>query len=229
VCNTSVQWKLVLAIFVLLGVAASQSTHKTRSLVVNGHRGDVIVYQIDGKSFVELDTLVRITNGSLSFHNDQMVLNLPVASDPVDDSPTSASSTSAGLSPEFMREAVHTLAAMKDWMNTVAYAATHGVPGDGSRLVVFHDQAAVALRLSKVAASSASDRSALHLLENQFNSVNGWNDKLIHERRIMDTGKYSMSANALSSDENYLKLSNCATFLDNMISTTHFHDDYACH
>lgn len=227
--NTSLRWRFAVAILILVGVAASQSSHKTRSLVVNGHHGDAIIYEIDGKSFVDLETLVRIANGSMSFRGEQVVLILPHASEDARISPENSHPPSVGFSHTFMRESVQALAAMKDWANTLAHAATRGIPGDGSRLAVFHNRAADALRLSKVAASSAPDQNALHLLTNQFNAVSSWNDKLIRERRSMDTGKYSMSETALSSDETYQKISNCSKFLDSMIPSGHFQDDYSCH
>lgn len=227
--GSSAWWRFAFAFLILLGVAVSQSSHKTRTLVINGHRGDAIIYQIDGKSFVDLETLVRVANGSMSFQNEQIVLTLPTASEGTPSAPDNLHAASPGLSPDFMREAVQTLATMKDWTNTLAYAASKGVPGDGSRLVVFHDRAGEALRLSKVAASSSADQSALLLLTNEFNSVSTWNDKLIHERKSMDTGKYSMSENALSTDQNYQKIIACGKFLGIMIPSGQFQDDYSCH
>jgi len=221
--------RFAFAFLILLGVAVSQSSHKTRTLVINGHSGDAIIYQIDGKSFVDLESLVRVANGSMSFQSDRIVLTLPSASEKEARPSDTPRAADLSLSAEFMRESVTTLAALKDWTNTLAHAATRGVPGDGSRLVVFHDRAGESLRLSKVAASSSADQSALLLLTNEFNSVSAWNDKLIQERKSMDTGKYSMSENALSTDQNYQKIMDCGKFLGTMIPSGQFQDDYACH
>ena len=70
---------------------------------------------------------------------------------------------------------------------------------------------------------------ALVLLTNKSNSASAWNDKLIQERKRMDTGKYSMSENALSTDQNYQKIMDCGKFLSTMIPSGQFQDDYACH
>ena len=226
--TTAAWWKFALALLTLPGVAASQSSHKTRSLVINGHSGDAIIYQIDGKSFVDLETLVRIGNGSISFSGDQVVLSLPAADSAVGTAVASRADT-PGLSSDFMRDSVQTLAVIKDWTNTLAYAAQHGVPGDGSRVVLFHDRGAEALRLATVSATSDSDHSALQLLTDHFNNVSAWSDKLVRERRSMDTGKYSMSQNALSGDENYQKISKCTKFLGTMLPSGQFQDEYSCH
>lgn len=218
-------WRFVIAVVILLGVALSQSSHRTRSLLINGHSGQAIIYEIDGKSFVDLETLVRIGNGSMSFRGDQILLTLP----PSEPASAATSSSNAGLSNDFMRQSIQAVGIMKDWTNMLAYAAQHGTPGDGSRLVVIHDRAAEALRLAKVAVSSDTDHNAFQLVSNHFNTVSTWSDKLVNERRSMDTGKYSMTENALSKDETYQKISNCTKFLSSMLPSGQFHDDYSCH
>jgi hypothetical protein len=59
------------------GVAASQSSHTSRSLSINGHTGNVTIYQIDGRSYVDLESLVCTGNGSMSFNGDQILLSFP--------------------------------------------------------------------------------------------------------------------------------------------------------
>jgi hypothetical protein len=220
-------WTLVYALLILPGNAVSQSGHKTQTLLINGHSGEAIIYQIDGKSYVDLESLVRIANGSMSFKGDQIILSLPNA-EQSSSSSSSGSSNGSGLSVDFMRTSVQALAILKDWTSTLAYAIQRGVPGDGSRLVVFHNRAAEALRLTQVAASSDADQNALQLLRNHFNTVSGWSDKLVSERKSMDTGKYSISPDALKNDETYKKISACAQFLSTMLPSGTFHDDYSC-
>jgi hypothetical protein len=127
-----------------------------------------------------------------------------------------------------MRAALQDLSVLKEWSTTLAHAIQRGVPGDGSRLVVFHDRAADGLRLARVAAANQSDEDALRLLTNQFNTVSKWNDKLVAERKSMSTGKYSMNPNALANDETYQKINGCAKFLGTMLPSGQFHDDRVC-
>jgi hypothetical protein len=220
-------WILVCAPFVLAGDAAAQSAHKTQTLSINGHSGETIIYQIDGKSYVDLESLIRIGNGSMSFRGDQIILSFP-SIDTVSSGHESGTASNLNLSPEFMRNAVQTIGVLKDWTNTLTYAVQRGVPGDGSRMVVFHDRAGEALRLSRVAASSDADQNALHLLTNHFNTVSAWSDKLVNERRNMDTGKYSITPDALKNDDTYKKINACTRFLGTMLPGGTFHDDYSC-
>lgn len=232
----SLFWRLGLASLILLGVALSQSSHKTRSVAINGHTGEAVVYQIDGKSFVDLESLVRIGNGSISFRGEQIILTFQNADNASDNSAVSgaavvgtAHTNNPGLTPDFMRAAVQTITIIKDWTDKLTFAAQRGVPGDGSRVVLFHDRAAEALRLAKVAAASDPDQNALALLTNHFNTVSGWSDKLVRERRNMDTGKYSMSEDAFRGDATYQKISSCNNFLSSMLPGGQFEDDNSCH
>jgi hypothetical protein len=233
--SSSTFWKFALTPLIILGVGLSQSSHKSRSVVVNGHTGEAVIYQIDGKSFMDLESLVRIGNGSMSFRGEQIVLTFQTVDNAHDSGRVSTAvatetphSNNPGLTPDFMRAAVQTISALKDWTDKLAFAAQRGVPGDGSRVVLFHDRAAEALRLTKVAAASDSDQNALTLLTNHFNTVSGWSDKLVGERRSMDTGKYSMSEDAFRGDATYQKISNCNKFLSSMLPSGQFHDDGSC-
>src|SRR3954451_17219975 len=48
-------WAVPCALLILLATGVSQTGHSTRSLSVNGHTGEAIIYQIDGKSYVDIE------------------------------------------------------------------------------------------------------------------------------------------------------------------------------
>jgi hypothetical protein len=214
------------AILMLTGVAATQDAYQQRTLVVNGHTGTAMVYQIGGKAYVDLETLAKIANGSISSSGDKIIVTLS-AHDSAGAHP-SDHAAAPGMSTDFMNAALQDLSVLKEWSSALAYAIQRGVPGDGSRLVVFHDRAAHQLRLAKVAASNESDEDALRLLTNHFNVVSGWSDKLVAERKAMNTGKYSMTPNALANDETYQKITGCSKFLGTMLPSGQFQDNRVC-
>jgi hypothetical protein len=45
----------------------------------------------------------------------------------------------------------------------------------------------------------------------------------------MDTGKYSISADALKNDDTYQKITACTKFLNRMLPSGTYQDDYSCH
>jgi len=218
---------LNLATLTLMPVAiAAQNAFQQQTLVINGHSGTAMVYRIDGKYYVDLEAIAKIAQGSIGVSGDQIVLTL--SGDRSADVHASNPAAAPAMSTDFMKASLQTLTILKDWSDSLAYAIQRGVPGDGSRLIVFHDRAADQLRLAKVAASNQSDLNALRLLTNHFNAVSAWSDKLVAERKSMNTAKYSIAADSLANDESYQKITGCATFLRTMLPGGQFEDNNVC-
>jgi hypothetical protein len=214
-------------IFVLLNLAAvtyAQSDVQELTLVLNGHTGQILVYRINGQSFVDVEALARIGQGSATVEKGELVLTLPatVASAP-------AGAPIEKMTTDFKTAALKDLAIIKDWHTTIAHALQRGVPGDGSRLVVFHDRAAEGLHLATVDASTPSDQESLRLLTNHFNQVDRWNRRVVDARKSMSTGHYSMSADALERDSEYQTIAHCSQFLSAMLAGNKYEDNNSCH
>jgi len=64
---------LVIASALALSLAAQQST----SLVIKGQEGTAKVVQVQGHNYVDIDGLARLTNGTISFKGEQIVLSMP--------------------------------------------------------------------------------------------------------------------------------------------------------
>jgi hypothetical protein len=127
-----------------------------------------------------------------------------------------------------MNAAVEGLGMLRQWRETMAYGITRGVPGDGSRMAISQNKAGEQLRLIKVAATTEGDQSAYALVAKDFTNVNDWYNHLVQGRKNMDTGNYSMSADALSNDPQYQKILKCSDFLGRMIPSGTFSDDGSC-
>jgi len=66
--------KLLCVMFIVVsGIAHPQ---QTRTLVIDGHPGQIPLIEEEGKSCVEIEALARLTNGSLSFGGNQITLTL---------------------------------------------------------------------------------------------------------------------------------------------------------
>jgi hypothetical protein len=217
-----------LAPLVLVATLVAQSDLQTRTLVINGHSGKALVYRVDREWFIDLETLVRIANGSATFQGDQIILTLPgmVTKGGNDPAPPPTAET---MTKDFMTVAVQDLALIKNWYTIMAHAIQRGVPGDGSQLVLFHDRAAEGLRLATVHASSSADRDALRLLTNHFNHVDHWKTKLVDARKSMSTANYSITPNALDSDREYQKIVSCDQSLATILSTGQNQPSDSCH
>src|SRR5579864_9151641 len=71
---------LVALFLVVPGAALSQDANRNRTLIINGQSTQVPVVQVNGRSYVDLEALASVVNGSLSFAGGQIALSVPLGS-----------------------------------------------------------------------------------------------------------------------------------------------------
>jgi hypothetical protein len=229
-------WSTSLPLMVLLFVseiAWAQVQHHTRTLAINGQSGQAEVVEIDGRAYVDIEALAQITNGSLRFKPKRIVLTLPIPSVNTPETPATVPPPGpvddSGLSRDFMRAGIEEFATMREWASTLAYAIQNSYQVTESWAANYREQSAHNLGLASAAASTKGDRDALQLLSNEFEAVRAWSDKLVQEKKSMDTGKYALSPNALRDDPLSQKIVSCGRFLAAMLGSASFKDDPSCH
>ena len=192
--------------------------------MINGRSGVVTLFEIDGNYYIDLKSLARIGNGSLSVDTQRISLNFPAAAAnaPVASGhpPTDPQANSA-MSSKFMSAAIQDLGVIKEWSSTIALGLQNGVPGTGKRLALNRDKAAEGLSLARVAATTPSDEQSLRLLTAHFNNVLKWYDQMVDARKNMNTANYSMSAGALDDGAVYQKIVSCSNFLERCSRAEH--------
>lgn len=226
-------WRFGIILLVLfIGcLAMAQSRLQKRTLVINGRSGVVTFFEIDGHYYIDLRSLARIGNGSLSFDAQQISLNFPVnapKASAASGHPPINGQVSSGMSARFMNAAIQDLGVIKEWHSTIALGLQNGVPGTGKRLALNRDKAAEGLSLAKVAATTPSDEQSLQLLTAHFNNVLKWYNQMVDARKNMNTANYSMSTDRLNDGDVYQKIVRCSNFLTTMIPSGTYSDDGSC-
>lgn len=213
-----------------------QSFGPERILIVEGHPGQADVIQKEGTAYVNLQSLVEITNGSVTVKNGRIVLRLPASNSstltpepPTTEPPIQDSDRHSGLSKDFMRAGIEQIATMREWASTMAYAIQNNYQITEDWASGYREQAASNLRLASSAASTDGDHSALQLLTTEFESVRTWSDQLVAAKRSMDTAKYALSPGALRNEPLSQKIVSCGRFLASMLGSSTFQDDPSCH
>lgn len=212
------------------GIALPQAHPETRSIVINGHAGQAQVVEINGRAYVDLAMLAQISSGSVQFKEKGIILTLPVTHP--DSTPTVAPPTPAddsGLSRDFMRAGIEGFATMREWASTMAYAIQNNYHVTDNWAANYREDAANKLKLASAAAVTEGDRNALQLLMHEFDAVRQWSDKLVQERKSMDTAKYTVSPSALRDDPLSQKITSCGRFLASMLGSGTFQDNPSCH
>ena len=216
----------ILVIFLIVPVLAlSQAVQETRTLIVNGQAGEVAIVQVNGRSYVDLEALARVANGSLGFNGNQITLTLPGAPGMLPPA-TSATSTPAnsGLSKDFLTAGIEAMSLVREWHSTLANAIQNGFPIAANWLAGYRIQAAKGLRLASVAASTDSDRSAFQLLTNAFKLM----DRLSNQYVAAAQSSTYIPPDSLSNDSLDQKLLNCGHSLASMVASGQLVDDGSC-
>ena len=217
------------AVLLMVAMAMARSQREREALSVQGYQGQASVIRYQGCVFVDAQALAQITNGSLSFEKDRIILTLPGP----DGSSSSADAHRSGFSRSFMKAAIEAMASIREWGGTLQAIVLNGYPvGNttaGNTIMAFEGRAADSVALASVAASTDSDYRGLELLKNEFNNVQAWADGYAKARSSLSAADLSMSENQLKNDSGAQKIIHCGQFLAQMFASGNFQDDAACH
>jgi hypothetical protein len=104
-----------------------QAAHRDRTLVISGHTGELTVREMNGHSYVEIEALARLTDGSLTYSGNQIVLTLPGFSSHAQPTTTFANQpSSTGFTKEFLNAAIEQMSAVRAWRSTLINAVQRG-------------------------------------------------------------------------------------------------------
>src|SRR3984957_17876993 len=145
--------KLLCVIFIVVaGIAHPQ---QTRTLVIDGHPGQIPLIEEEGKSCVEIEALARLTNGSLIFGGNQITLTL------------------------------HGVPASREWRSALQTAVQYGFPSSEGWVNPYSGPATSSVRQASVAASTESDRNAAQLISRELDHMQQLSDKMVSARKKM--------------------------------------------
>ena len=206
----------------LAGILPAQRA-PDKILVVNGKIVGAPVVQINGRSYVDVDTLAQVANGVLSVMADRVVLTIRPATPP-----SPQATPPQGLSKEFARDAIGVLAELREWRGAIGTVRSYNVPFTGTWPQDYHDRVEADLQRVAVTASTASDQDALQLLRNEFENLSNWVNSVIAERQALNATK-TVDPNMMQNDQALAKISSCSNFLSSMLVSGVFADSPSCH
>lgn len=205
--------------FYLCVLVFAHAAQANKTFTVAGHPGEIPVADIGGRSYVEIEALTHLANGSLSFSGNQIILTLPPSN-------THMSTTStAGFTKEFLMAAIEQMSVIREWRSTLISAVRRGFPVTNDWMTSFSDRAQQNLRLVSVAASTESDKNAFQLLTNEFNNMKQLSNRFVEANR----SRLYVHTDALENDPLDRRILNCGHSLAAMASSGQFVDDGSCH
>jgi hypothetical protein len=212
----------------------------TRTLIVNGQTLDAGVVLVQGRSYVDIEGLAEGMGGSVTFEANQISLTIPgpppseaaqtqpASEAPQTPPPSTAPQNPEGMSKDFQKIAVFTLAEMREWKGAISTVVTSGIPVVGTWSQDYHDRGEADLMQAALAASTEPDRQALQLLQQQLTRLSEWADTVLGEREALNADR-TIDPNSLQKDQSLAKISKCGEFLSSMIVSGTFSDDSSCY
>ncbi|MGC1452756.1 MAG: hypothetical protein WA830_22225 [Candidatus Sulfotelmatobacter sp.] len=217
--RTSTMLAAILLLPLLILVA-----QETSSLLIEGPQGQTRVIQVQGKNYVEVDELARITGGSLRFVRNQIMLTLPGGGDTSAHAEQSAPQPAAGFSKPFLTAGIETMKEILEWHAALKTGIERGYPLSDVWFGNYRRQIQSSLKQTEAAVSTDLDQRALPLLANEFNTMNVLTDKYL---KITVSRDY-LAPDSLNSDPLDQKLLTCWQSLASMASSNQFVDDGSC-
>ena len=209
----------------ILSIAAVLLAQRTpnKTLVVNGKTTSAAIMQIDGRSYVDIETLAQIMNGIVTVEPNRIFLTIPVSNPGAAPPPAPE-----GFSKNFAVAAITELAEMREWRGAIGIILTYGVPVVGTWPQDYRNRAEADLMQAAVAASTDSDQDALKLLRNEFANLAQWASDVVATRQALNATK-TVNPDIMQNDPALAKISDCSRFLGAMLVSGVFADNPSCH
>jgi hypothetical protein len=223
-------WVMVTVSMVVMGFEMLQAAQQGQVLVLSGYQGTVPVMQMNGKNYVSVEALARVTNGSMSFNGNQIVLTLPggAGGGGAANTPSGAAAPVASqgsvFSKDFLAAAIEEMSTLREWHSALASAIENGFPITKELLQPYQMQASTNLRLAQAATSTPSDQNAAQLISNAYQKMKQLSEKYLAKRANLDY----VSPNALKNDDLNQSLIACGKSLGAMAASGQFVDDGTC-
>jgi len=217
------------ALLMVVVIAMGQAQRPTEVLSVQGYQGHATVIRYEGRVFVDAQELAEVTNGSLSFEKNRIVLTLAGQ----ENFSPSDQGQILGFSRPFTKSAIEAMASIREWGGMLQVIVQNGYPVGkamaGNTIRAYQGRAADSVALASAGASTDDDHRGLELLRNEFNNVQAWAENFVDSRNSLSAAGLSTSENPLKDDQDAQKIIRCGQFLAQMFATGTFQDEAACH
>jgi hypothetical protein len=200
----------------------AQTPPKSSTLTIAGHQGEAQLVQLNGKSYIDIETLARLTRGTLSFKANQTVLTLPT-SDPEVQAP--APHATAGFSRAFTQAGIEEMSVIREWRIAIVNAVLKNSPASEDWISAQQALADKSLELASAAASTNDDHSAYPLLSSEFNNMRNLSESYLAIRKQATF----ISPDTFHSTPLEDQILNCARGFVSMTESHEFQDQPACH
>jgi hypothetical protein len=213
---------MLTALPMLLAIGQAQTPQKSSTLTIAGRQGEAQLVQLNGKSYIDIETLARLTRGTLSFKANQTVLTLPPSDLEVQ---APAIHATAAFSRAFTQAGIEEMSVIREWRIAIVNAVLKNSPASEDWISAQQALADKSLELASAAASTGDDRSAYPLLSSEFNNMRTLSENYLAIRKQATF----ISPDTFHSTPLEDQILSCARGFVSMTESHEFQDQPACH
>src|ERR1700733_1665361 len=107
--------KIPALLLLLPALGLSQAPQQKTTLAVDGYPGRAPVIQVNGKSYVEVEALARLTGGSVTFQTNQITLKLTPSVANVANVAPAQTEQPPKLARGFLQAGIEEMAVIEEW------------------------------------------------------------------------------------------------------------------
>ena len=213
----------ILALLLLLPeLGLSQVSPQKTTLTVKGYPGRAPVIQVGGKSYVEIESLARLTNSSVSFQANQITLTLATSvAIPV----VAQTDQPAKLSKGLLQAGIEEMAVIGEWRTAVVNAVQNNNPIAEDGLDGYRRNADSKLAVASTTVVTDADRNVLLFIKNEFNNMQKLSAQYLATRKSLTY----IAPDSLDNDPLNQQIQDCAQGLASLTASGQFQDVATCH
>lgn len=204
-------------------VAYGQTSQQGGTLTIAGQSDQATLLRVNGKAYVDIESLARITHGSIRFNGTQTILTLPqtatVGTPAIEPKPKPPQLSEAFLSAE-----IEALTQIREWRAALVNAIQNNYPVTDSWVGKLHRSADGKLQLAIAAATTEPDQKGLEFLKNDFTNMQQMSDQFV----AMQAKANYISPTSFDNNSLDQKILSCQRALISMAATKQFQDEISC-
>ncbi len=218
----SLRNKILPLLLLLSELGLSQVSPQKTTLSVKGYPGRAPVIKVGGKSYVEIESLARLTNGSVSFQGDQITLTIAAS---VATPAAAPADPPARLSKGLLQAGIEEMSVIEEWRTAVVDAVHNNNPVTEDRLQGYRRNADTKLAVASTTVVTDADRNVFSFLRNLFENTQKLSAQYVATRKSLSY----ISPDSLDNDPLNRQIQNCAQGLAALTASGQFQDVATCH
>src|ERR1700722_4595551 len=163
VIRSLAKWAVILALPV-----TAMGQQQAGTLTVAGQTDQAPLVRINGKAYVDIESLARITHASVRFQGGQTILTLPGSAGGGTPAPAAPPIKPQQLSENYLSAEIEALTGLREWRAALVNAIQNNYPVTNAWVDPLRRTADAKLQLAIAAATSDSNQKAVELLRNEF-------------------------------------------------------------